>query len=241
MNLTRAHLCELIAEKILRRFNEHNPGPKGLLLLANILVAGFEPFQNAPEEVLSENSYAMHRAQEKADGDRYLTSLEIAIISESKSFLASQACRKVTDAIHRGKLVYTPSSFIDIIPDRWKHRPISLYDPRRAPLLNQYRLAVPRIRNFVEVGQFIILLALYVLVLAGRENRLSTRYSIPELVFDIYAAGWVCCLLQSWNQCKSKYRMLNQARSLISLRPYWSMDGKFTRRIYGPFSTWASL
>ncbi len=49
VNLTRALLCELVAEKILRRYNEHNPGPRGLLKLANILVAGFEPFQGAPE------------------------------------------------------------------------------------------------------------------------------------------------------------------------------------------------
>ncbi len=135
----------------------------------------------------------MHWAVQKKGGkmDRKLTSLEVAIVSESKSLLASTACQKVVNAIYRGKLVYTANSFIDIIPDRWKHRPISLYDPRSAPPLNQYRLAVPRTRNVLEICQFIILLTLYILVLSNREGRLTTSYTTLELIFDIYAAGWV--------------------------------------------------
>jgi len=60
VNLTRAMLCEIVAEKILRRYNEDNPGPKGLLKLANILVAGFEPFQNAPDDVVMNNEHILH-------------------------------------------------------------------------------------------------------------------------------------------------------------------------------------
>ena len=193
VNLTRALLCELVAEKVLRRYNEHNPGPKGLLKLANILVAGFEPFQGAPDEVYEQSLHAMHFAKQRKGGkiERKLTALEVAIVSASKSFLASSACQKVVDAIYRGKVVYTPSSFIDIIPDHWKRRPISLYDPRRGPLLNQYRLIVPRTRNFVEICQFVILLALYIAVMATQESQNTTRYHIVEAVFDIYCAGWV--------------------------------------------------
>ncbi|KAK4939617.1 hypothetical protein LTR10_020117 [Elasticomyces elasticus] len=193
VNLTRALLCELVAEKILRRYNEQNPGPRGLLKLANILVAGFEPFQGAPEEVCKQSVHAMHWAAQRKGGriERKLTALEIAIISASKSFLASSACQKVVDAIYRGKLVYTPNSFIDIIPDHWKKRPISLYDPRRAPLLNQYRLIVPRTRNLLELCNFVVLLALYIAVMAGRESRMRTDYTLVEGVFDVYCAGWV--------------------------------------------------
>jgi hypothetical protein len=131
VNLTRALLCELLAEKVLRRYNENNPGPKGLLKLATILVAGFEPFAFAPDEVLenADRAHAIHwiiREQAWGSKDGKLTALEVAIISESKSFLASSACQKVVDAIYRGKVVYTPNSFMDIIPDRWKKRPIRL-------------------------------------------------------------------------------------------------------------------
>jgi hypothetical protein len=193
VSLTRALLCEIVAEKILRRTNEQNPGWRGLLLLAEMLVTAFDPFQHAPEELVRQNAQTVHWPIQKNSGriEGELSSLEVALVSESKSLLATTACRKVIDAIYQGKIVYTPNTFIDIIPDNWKHRPISLYDPRRAPLLNQYRLVVPRTRNIIEICQFTILLVLYILVLSQREGRLNTIYTTYELVFDIYAAGWI--------------------------------------------------
>ncbi|RMZ83876.1 hypothetical protein DV737_g1447, partial [Chaetothyriales sp. CBS 132003] len=196
VNLTRALLCEILAEKILRRYNENWPGPKGLLKLANILVAGFEPFQNAPEEVIEEAKelHPTHWSiRDQADADSFgkLTALEVAIITESKSFLASNACQKVIDSIYKGKVVYSPNCNFAIISDPWKRRPISLYDPWRAPVLNQYRLNVPRIRKFLEIFQFIILLVLYMLVMEARETRMTTEYSAIEVVFNVYTVGWV--------------------------------------------------
>ena len=114
--------------------------------------------------------------------------MEIAIISESKHFLSSSACQKVVDAVYRGRVVYTPNAFIDILPDHYKHKPIALYDPRKAPLLNQYRLIVPRSRNIIEVCQFIVLLILYCVCMMNRDHTQFTGY---EICFTVYAAGWV--------------------------------------------------
>lgn len=75
-----------------------------------------------------------------------------------------------------------------MIPDRYKQKPISLYEPREAPLLNQYRLIVPRTRNLLEIMQFIILLALYLAFMAERD---AERFSFLELAFSVYAFGWV--------------------------------------------------
>jgi hypothetical protein len=188
VNVTRANLCELLAMKLLRRYDEEVAGRAGLLLLANILVAGFDPFQNAPHEVCEENQFARMSMQTRGRYEGKSTALEIAIISESKSFLSSTACQKVVDAVYYGRIVYTPSSFVDIIPDRYKHKPISLYDPRRASLLNQYRLIVPRSRNIIEVCQFVILLILYCLSMMNRDH---TRFTGYEVCFTIYATGWV--------------------------------------------------
>lgn len=189
VNLTRALLCEVVAGKILRRFDEDNPGPKGLLLLAHVLVAGFEPFQNAPREVLEDNEHAIQwAAQDRGGYERKLTALEVAIISESKLFLGGTACQKVVDGIHRGLIIYTPTSFIDIIPDHYKHKPISLYNPKKERLINQYRMIVPRTRNIIEVVQFIVLLLLYFVVMIKREDCRLTGY---EVVFCVYAFGWV--------------------------------------------------
>lgn len=189
VNITRAILCELVANRVLRRFSEDSPGAQGLLLLANILVAGFDPFQGAPDDVIKDNDPVLHWAMQKTGGYlRKLPTLEIAIISESKTFLSSSACQRVVNAIYEGRVVYTPSSFIDILPDHYKSKPISLYDPRKAPLFNQYRLIVPRTRNILEVCQFIVLLVLYILVMSDRDPR---TFDVIEIVFCIYTAGWV--------------------------------------------------
>ncbi|KAI0535713.1 nonselective cation channel [Xylaria digitata] len=182
VHYTRAMLCEVVATRILRRFGDDNPGSEGLLLLANLLVAGFEPFQNAPEEVRREASL-----DSTISYNRTLPALEIAILTGSRYFLSSTYCKTVVDAIYIGQIVYTPSTFLDLIPDRYKRKPISLYQPHKEPLLNQYRLIVPRTRNALEIVQFIVLLVLYLLFMLERN---PSYLSIFELAFAVYAFGW---------------------------------------------------
>jgi predicted secreted Zn-dependent protease len=102
VNITRATVCELIASRVLRRFDEDHEGRQGLLLIANVLVAGFEPFQNAPIEVARTNKRALHWAIRsnfiRPEQERMLTALEVAIVTESKSFLSSSSCQKIVDA-----------------------------------------------------------------------------------------------------------------------------------------------
>lgn len=95
---TRALLCELVANRILRRFHEDNTGAKGLLLLSQILVGGFDPFQGAPSEVIEDNTHLSWTIQTRTGYKRKLPALEIAIISESKNLLSSSACQKVVNA-----------------------------------------------------------------------------------------------------------------------------------------------
>lgn len=80
----------MIATRILRRFAEDNDGTEGLLLLANILVAGFEPFQQAPPAIRQEAQVAEGWMYNKT-----LPALEVAILTESKFFLSSTPCQKV--------------------------------------------------------------------------------------------------------------------------------------------------
>jgi len=93
VNFTRAMLCELVATRILRRFNEDNEGPQNLMVLAHILIAGFEPFQNAPQEVRDE-------VQSFLSLNKTLPALEVAILSESRHFLSSTSCQKVYVTSH---------------------------------------------------------------------------------------------------------------------------------------------
>lgn len=96
-----------------------------------------------------------------------------------------------TNAIYEGRIIYTPSSFFDLIPDYYKQKPISLYDPREGPLLNQYRLVVPRTRNILEFSEYVVLIILYAVFMAESDH---TRFSTLELLFSVYAFGW--CLEQ---------------------------------------------
>ncbi|KAF1946427.1 hypothetical protein EJ02DRAFT_367123 [Clathrospora elynae] len=198
VDLTRANLCELVAMKVLRRHDEESTGKAGLLLLAQILVAPFQPFQGAPEERCPPRHNSQYQGQGDLEGK--LTALEVAIVSESKIMLSGSASQKVIDAVYRGRIVYTPTTYIDIIPDHYKYKPISLYDPRKAPLLNQYRLMVPRTRNIIEVVQFIILLALYSWCMTVRKDHFLTG---AEVAFLLYGSGWVLdeltsCLEHGW-------------------------------------------
>jgi hypothetical protein len=182
-------LCELIAIRILRRFSEEYHGPQGLLTLASILVSGFDTFQNAPMDIAAEHSRAYHWIEQgKVVSARKLTALEIAIISESKNLLCTRPCQRVIDAIYRGTIVYTPTSFVDILPDNYKHKSIRLYNPREAPLLDQYRLVVPRNRYYLEIWQFVLLLALYIMQM---ETRNATDFTLMEIIFDVYTFGWI--------------------------------------------------
>ncbi|PQE31329.1 nonselective cation channel protein [Rutstroemia sp. NJR-2017a WRK4] len=184
---TRAHLCEIVANRVLRRFHEDHDGTEGLLLLSRILVGAFDPFQGAPKEVLRDINRFSWVVQTRTGSQRRLPALEIAIISESKTFLSSSACQKVVSAIYEGRVIYTPTAFIDILPDHYKNKPISLYNPQEAPLFNQYRLIVPRTRNYLEVCQFLILLGLYLSVMTNRD---PSTFGGLEAVFIIYTLGW---------------------------------------------------
>ncbi|KND89680.1 hypothetical protein TOPH_05616 [Tolypocladium ophioglossoides CBS 100239] len=187
VNVARATLCELVANRVLRRFHEDNPGQPGLLLLARILVDGLDPYQGAPRDVEREGRHLQWPVQDRGGHEWKLTALELAILSESKTLISSSACRRVVDAVHHGQVVYTPLSFIDILPDHYKHRPLSLYDPQQARLLNHHRLIVPRVRAVAEVMQFLVLLVLYALTMINR----YVGYGPWELLFGVYAAGWV--------------------------------------------------
>ncbi|KAG8410853.1 hypothetical protein J3458_016610 [Metarhizium acridum] len=123
--------ARLVATRVIRRFHEDNPGNEGLLLLAQILVEGFDPFDGAPYEVEREGRYLQWPIQRRGGHERKLTALELAILSESKAFISSAACQRLVEAVHVGKVVYTPLSFMDILPDHYKHPPDPALRPAR--------------------------------------------------------------------------------------------------------------
>jgi hypothetical protein len=188
VNIARATLCELVATRVLRRFHEKSPGNKGLLFLANILVSGFDPFHGAPDSVVCSTRKPQWPVQDRGGHERKLTALELAILSEAKTLIASSACQRVVSAVYEGVIIYSPISFVDILPDHFKHHPVTIYEPRSAPLLNHRRLIVPRSRNLIELFHFTILLVLYIGAMIT-DGQSQGRWWSPA--FDLFASGWI--------------------------------------------------
>lgn len=93
----------------------------------------------------------------------------------------------ITEAIWAGKIVYSSTAIFDILSDRYKRRPVSLYNPRNAPLLNHYRLGVPRNRAALEYFHYGILIASYVATMQTRELNRMNAY---EVWFNIFTLGF---------------------------------------------------
>ena len=159
-----------------------------MLHLAHILNASFSPFQGAPQSVLDYHEAvdaidALHGIPQtnvleasmnfRAHSIRALHLFQLAIISTAKRLLSAMPCQRVLEAIWIGDIIYSPTSFIDLLPDLYKKKPITLYDPASAPLLNHHRLIVPRIRAGLEYCQFMVLFASYLMVVYSKHPLLK--------------------------------------------------------------------
>lgn len=78
-----------------------------------------------------------------------------------------------------------PSSYA--LEQTYKRNPIHFYDPRKAPLLDHYRLKVPSIRSVLEYVNFLILFVLF--VVAIEMNELDSL-NPAEIIFMVYALGF---------------------------------------------------
>ncbi|GJN91595.1 hypothetical protein Rhopal_004618-T1 [Rhodotorula paludigena] len=196
LNETRAHLCELLAIKLLRHQATVAKGPnQGILAMARALVGGFHAFQGASDEVIERirqrEGYSNRIA---AEGAGRTNALELAILGKARVFIKSQATQRVISAIYDGKITYSSSSFIDILGDRWKNKEISLYNVREAPLLDHYRLRVPKYRSLIDSLTFLVLFVSFLLVIVDRHNRHEhlpvSALSAIEIWFFVYSLGY---------------------------------------------------
>ncbi|KAK0550543.1 hypothetical protein OC846_002391 [Tilletia horrida] len=205
VNATRAMLCELLAIKMLRTFSREG------IELVTALTAPFSPFAGAEEGVVSElfpalasSSASLPRkvgivAMRPRVDNKYRgglaslnantksSALELAILGRATKFLASPLARRCVDGIWTGRVVISSYASHAIIDDSYKKRPLSIYDPSKAPVLDHYRLRVPLIRSRLEFLNFIIL---WVLFLIALQQRGTPHWTIPETFFTIWLAGF---------------------------------------------------
>lgn len=179
VNETRAALCELLATKLLRTFATDG------MELVTALAAPFWPWQGADETTLAA---AKARGMGGEDAESQATStLEYAIQSSAKKFVATPLVQKVVDGIWNGNVVLgNAGSKHALVDDSWKKRPVTLYDPSSSPLLDHRRLRVPRIRAFLEAMNFICILILYAWCLGSKD---TMTFAISEALFTIWLVG----------------------------------------------------
>ncbi|GAA6047335.1 hypothetical protein JCM3770_001893 [Rhodotorula araucariae] len=196
LNDTRAHLCELLAIKLLRHQAASVKGPnQGILAMARALVGGFHAFQGASDAVIERirqrEGYASRVA---AEGAGRTNALELAILGKARLFIKSQATQRVITAIYDGKITYSSSSFIEVLGDRWKSKEIALYNVREAPLLDHYRLRVPKYRALIDSLNFVVLFVSFLLVIIDRHNRFEhlpvATLTFVEVWWWIYSLGY---------------------------------------------------
>jgi len=137
---------------------------EALLLLTNALVRCFSPFQGAPAEIVP------HKIASEEPLKGQTSALEIAIVSNAKLFIRSPAVQQVVEGIYTGRIIYAATSYFDILPDPYKRKQVTLYNPREAPILDHYRLKVPRVRQALETTYFLVLFVSFFVVLEQRRN-----------------------------------------------------------------------
>ncbi|SJX65465.1 related to YVC1-vacuolar cation channel [Sporisorium reilianum f. sp. reilianum] len=188
VNTTRAALCELLAMKLLRTFS--NDG----LELVTSLTASFHPLAGATYAELTELDLSSSHIDLEDITKHGLapkqcsSTLDLAIASSAKRFISTPLCQRCIDGIWNGKVVLAPlQASHAILNDSYKKRPLSIYDPTKAPLLNHLRLRVPSIRSKLEFITFVVILILYVAALAQKG---SPTWTVQETLFSIWLFGF---------------------------------------------------
>ena len=64
----------------------------------------------------------------------------MAITTKAKAFLASTIVQSVVDDMHTGRIIFSIAANRSLVADNYKPRAIEMYDVRKAPFLDHYRL-----------------------------------------------------------------------------------------------------
>jgi hypothetical protein len=128
----RAHLCELLAMKLLATFASDK------VLTVSVLSTSWSPLAGAPDSVLTDVKAALG-GDEKAEDPQ--NALEMAIGTRAKRFIASPVVQKVVNELYRGDVVFGMTAHRSVLADNYKPRAIEIYDVSKAPFLDHYRLS----------------------------------------------------------------------------------------------------
>ncbi|KIL67511.1 hypothetical protein M378DRAFT_159329 [Amanita muscaria Koide BX008] len=178
----------------------------GIQLVA-VLTTCWNLLAGAPTNIVEEVKLALGREEDDLGSPQ--SALEMAISTNAKSFVSTPLCQNVVHQIYSGDVVFSITATRSVLADNYKPRSIKLHDPREAPLLDHYRLRVPKYRAILEFLNFSLLLLTFVLCLFTRDLARMTNWEIVFIVFAIafvleeYTAvneyGWIIYIANMWN------------------------------------------
>ncbi|KAG1747063.1 uncharacterized protein EDB91DRAFT_1116028 [Suillus paluster] len=208
---SRATLCEIMALKLLSHFASSK------IQLVVVLTTLWCPLTGAPDDVIEEVKDAIGGEDEYVNDPQ--CAIEMAIATKAKIFLASPLVQSVVNDMYNGRIVVSIAGNRSMVADNYKQKAVMLYDPRTAPVLDHYRLRVPRysaILHFVNIAVLLMIflaclwtqdvshVTLWESVFLGfavsftlQEYTASKEYGwttkVSQLAFDLLACG--CCVL----------------------------------------------
>lgn len=197
--LSRASLCEILAIKLLGTFASSR------IRLVAVLTASWSSLAGAPPDITQEVRGLI------GDDEQYdpQCALEMAIATEAKAFLASPVVQTIVNDIYAGRVVFSMSSNHSVLADNYKPRAIEIYDGRKAPFLDHYRLRVPRYGAILEFLNFALLLTTFLLCLSNQQVERLTAFEFVFIIFataftlEEYTAskehGWGIYIANMWN------------------------------------------
>ncbi|RXW22827.1 hypothetical protein EST38_g3005 [Candolleomyces aberdarensis] len=196
-----ADLCEILAIKLLNRFGTY------YIQTVAVLTTSWSPLAGAPEQVTDSVKQMLNADDDDIDSAH--SAIEMAISTEAKAFLAAPVTQKVVTDIYAGKVVFSSFANRSILADNYKPRAIEIYDAKKAPFLDHYRLRVPKYGAYLEFINFALLLLTLVLSLSNQDKSHLTNWEVAFIIFasafalEEYTAstehGWIIYIANIWN------------------------------------------
>ncbi|KAL8286871.1 hypothetical protein RQP46_003877 [Phenoliferia psychrophenolica] len=188
VNTTRGDVCELLAIKLL---SAYGTAPASLELL-HVLTHNFNSFEGVREDMFAEDDPADEVDVQELLGwgrEQSENALALAIFTRAKRFVRSSLVQQVISAIYTGEISYRPEGGAhSLLNDDYKSKPVvEIYDWRKEPFLDHYRLRVPMIRTRLEFGTFSLILVLFLLTELTRSNG---RVTLWETLFVLWSLGF---------------------------------------------------
>ncbi|KAG1821906.1 uncharacterized protein BJ212DRAFT_1334451 [Suillus subaureus] len=228
---SRATLCEIMALKLLSHFASSK------IQLVAVLTTLWCPLAGAPDDVIEEVKYAIGGEDEYVDDPQ--CAIEMAIATKAKTFLASAIVQSVVTDIYNGRIIISIAGNRSMVPDNYKQRAIMLYDPRTAPMLDHYRLRVPRYSTILHFVNVAVLLVVFLACIWTQDVSCVTLWESVFLVFAIaftlqeYTAskeyGWAIYISNVWNVFDTSFVVIFLGYLVLRVKGLLDDDAKMSQ------------